>query len=108
MNSLAFHRGTEGESVTLQCRSIGQPIPNISIKKNGQNIITLGHRVVLTKKVEPHWWEKLLTLTFTTVLMTDEAEYQCIAQNELGTATHSMFLELKSKPVTVNLMLQVW
>ena len=102
IHSLTFYRAVEGDRVTLQCRSIGQPIPRISIKKNGQNI-TRSQRLLLAKKVEPERWEKSLTLTFTAALMTDAAEYQCIAQNEIGTATHPMFLQLKSKPIIVSI-----
>lgn len=84
----------------IECSAKGKIIPSISIKKGTQDII-LSQRVILEKRVEPEQWEQYLTLTLKKAFMTDAGEYRCIAENGEGTAIHSMFLDGKSKPISV-------
>ncbi|GIY10881.1 titin [Caerostris extrusa] len=86
----------EGEPVTLHCRAIGTPIPNITWQKMESNC-TPNLLKLLSLKTS----EGASTIYFNKVNMLDSSWYQCTAQNQAGsTATRArLYVESESTPV---------
>ena len=70
----------EGNNVTLYCNATGNPVPTISWNRYGSPInTTTNSRISFSQENKQ--------LTITDVNRTDRGEYQCVANNIVGSAT---------------------
>ncbi|XP_035212215.1 LOW QUALITY PROTEIN: titin-like, partial [Stegodyphus dumicola] len=85
----------EGEPVTLHCRAIGTPIPNITWQKDGVQIHSQPPDILIETS------DGASTIYFNRVTILDSAWYQCTAQNQAGsTATRArLYVESETAPV---------
>ncbi|GFY64285.1 titin [Trichonephila inaurata madagascariensis] len=84
----------EGEPVTLHCRAIGTPIPNITWQKDGVQLHSKPPEIIIETS------EGASTVYFNKVNILDSSWYQCTAQNQAGsTATRArLYVESESAP----------
>ena len=71
---------TEGNNVTLSCNAAANPAPTISWIRDGSLVnSTINSRISFS--------EDNKQLTITNVSRTDNGEYQCVAENRVGSDT---------------------
>ena len=76
---------TEGNAAKLTCKVSGAPSPKVTWLRDGEPIET-DNRV--TSDIDGH----VYSLCFRSAVLDDEGEYQCKAQNDLGSTTSTLEL----------------
>ncbi|GFS41621.1 peroxidasin [Nephila pilipes] len=80
-----------GSSVELLCNAKGQPMPQIKWKKNGN---------ILVIESDHHRINSHGDLYMFNIKKEDDGHYECIAENDVGTASVSMKLTVSDAPIT--------
>ncbi|GFT51376.1 peroxidasin [Trichonephila clavipes] len=80
-----------GSSVELLCNAKGQPMPQIKWKKNGNILVTESDH----HRINSHG-----DLYMFNIKKDDDGQYECIAENDVGTASVTMKLTVSDAPIT--------
>lgn len=84
---------------------MGNPIPDVSITKNGQKIPQSdSNRLRIFQTVHAEQGEKHLILLFSKLLLSDTGMYTCTATNDEGTTTSRSHLQVTRKQIISNKM----
>ncbi|XP_062505984.1 hemicentin-2-like [Corticium candelabrum] len=89
----------ESSKAIIICRAVGNPIPDVSITKNGQKIPQSdSNRLRIFQTVHAEQGEKHLILLFSKLLLSDTGMYTCTATNDEGTTTSRSHLQVTQSP----------
>jgi hypothetical protein len=76
----------EGSDITLRCLATGEPDPLYEWMREGRVLQTRNRHLVFAG-----------TLTITNVQLHDTGRYDCVAENVIGRATKSVFLQVQGR-----------
>ncbi|KAG8196694.1 hypothetical protein JTE90_023205 [Oedothorax gibbosus] len=89
----------ENEAATFECKAIGDPLPELTIRKQGQDqpFTEEDDRVVLNKKTVAD--EVILTMTIQRTIRSDDGLYYCAGENKGAHVERAGHLQIEFAPV---------
>jgi len=87
----------EGQNTKLVCNAIGNPVPEIQIRKDGEmSAITSGGNYFIAEQNDKQ--QASLTLRITKTTLADDGLYYCLASNKVGKQEQIGHLQIEHKP----------
>ncbi|XP_015903524.1 fasciclin-2 isoform X2 [Parasteatoda tepidariorum] len=89
----------QGQDAKFECRAVGDPLPDLAIRKQGQDrpFDEDDDRVIINRKTESD--EAVLTLTIERVERNDDGLYYCAGENKGAQAERAGHLQVEFAPV---------